>query len=565
MLVKTDSVGIELWTKTYGGSGYEEAWSVIEHSINNELVFAGRTLSFGAGSWDLMLVVQTSDGSGTAGANAIPTEGTQLLTEADQTITQATQTLTEGVVTLVDADQTVTTTVVFAITPSQSPSTTKSVSRTRTPSTTKSVTKTRTPSTSQTPSQTSSQTASQTASRTPSKSSGASSTSSQTPSQSSSQTPSQTATSVASASASPSGTSAASQTASASISPSGTSAASASASSTSAASRTASQTSSVTPSASASASANVNDPCDDHLCASGAGCVVVSDANQYTCDCTAISTAAVRVVGRHCNTTVEGKPVSVGGNNCPGCESAFVCTDSYSGDDPDKFMESVIPLLAGVACGCGNPPQALLDMFGAVQHQVQDDGSLCMEFTIYSGNPNITAADIVQELEDTPPDTFTVQTNRIADFEPCDDEVDGCNSGGSGGDDSLLFIIIGVAAFCFLLLLGIVWYCLHKRVGQQFMLQNEATTAANEVVVHKVQADMADAGDSKSIDNEITPAPAKQDRLPTVLPDLDDLNDIHVPATSAPGFVTKISPSGARITVMHHKPIVLENFDEEEV
>ena len=109
-----------------------------------------------------------------------------------------------------------------------------------------------------------------------------------------------------------------------------------------------------TPSASASVSANVDDSCDDHVCASGAGCVIVNSETQYMCNCTAISTAAVRMVGRHCNTTVEGKPVSVGDGNCPGCDSAFVCTDSYSGDDPDTYMESVIPLLAGVACGCGN-------------------------------------------------------------------------------------------------------------------------------------------------------------------------------------------------------------------
>jgi hypothetical protein len=416
-----------------------------------------------------MLVIQPSDGSGTgAGANATPTEGTHLLTEADQTITEATQTLTEGDVALADADQTVTSTVVFA-NPSQTPSL-----------------------------------------------------------------------SAASASASPSGTSAASQSASASISPSGTCAASASASSTSAASRTASQTvsisqtssptSSVTPSASASNSVDVDDLCDDNLCASGTDCVVVDSETQYMCDYTAISTAAVHVVGRYCNTTVEGKPISVGDGNCPGCESAFVCTDSYSGDDPDTYMESVVPLLAGVGCGCGNPPQALLDQFGAVQYQVQDDGSLCMEFTIYSGNPNATAANIVQDLKDTPPDTFIVQTNRLADLEPCDDEVDGCNSGGDDGNDSLLFVIIGVAAFCLLLVLGIVWYCLHKRVDRQFHLQNEVTTIVNDVVVHKIQADMANAGDIKMIDNNLEPATANQERLSHFQ---SSSNNINVPTAAA--------------------------------
>jgi hypothetical protein len=82
-----------------------------------------------------------------------------------------------------------------------------------------------------------------------------------------------------------------------------------------------------TPSASASASANVDDPCDDHLCALGAGCVIVDSETQLMCNCTAISTATVRRVGHYCkNTTLEGKPLSVGDDNanCPGCASLFV-------------------------------------------------------------------------------------------------------------------------------------------------------------------------------------------------------------------------------------------------
>jgi hypothetical protein len=474
MLVKTNSVGVAVWTKTYGGAGDDVAYSSsIEHSINNKLVFAGQTDSHGAGYDDIMLVIQPSDGSGTAGANATPTEGTQSLTEADQTFTEGTPTLTEGDVTLADADQTVTTTVVFA-----NPTPSQSLSQSSSPSVSQAV--------------------------------------------SSTQTATQSQTSAASQSTSPFGSQTSTHTASQTI------AASQSSASSHAATPTTSQIM-VTPSV--SASANVDDPCDDHLCASGAGCVVVDSETQYKCDCTAISTAAVRMVGLYCNTTVEGKPVSVGDNNCPGCESAFVCTDSYSGDGPDTFMESVIPLLAGVACGCANPPQALLDQFGAVQYQVQDDKSLCMEFTIYSGNPNITAADIVQDLEDTPPDTFIVQTNRLTDFEPCDDEVDGCNSGGSGGDDSLLFIIIGVAAFCLILLLGTVWYCLHKRVDRQFQLQNEVTIIVNDVVVHKIQADMSDAGDIKTIDNNLKPATANQERLTDHQSSSN--NNINVPTAAA--------------------------------
>jgi hypothetical protein len=108
-----------------------------------------------------------------------------------------------------------------------------------------------------------------------------------------------------------------------------------------------------------------------------------------------------------------------------------------------------------------------------------------------------------------------MQTNRLTDFEACEDEKKGCNSVESGGDDSLVFIIIGVAACCLVLLLGIVWYFVHKRVDRQFTLQAEMTTTAKEIVVHKMQKDMADAGDSKSIDNEITPAapPASSRRV----------------------------------------------------
>jgi hypothetical protein len=62
MLVKTDSMGIELWTKTYGGSGNEYVESLIEHSIDQGLLLAGRTASYGAGSYDMMLVKTNSVG-----------------------------------------------------------------------------------------------------------------------------------------------------------------------------------------------------------------------------------------------------------------------------------------------------------------------------------------------------------------------------------------------------------------------------------------------------------------------------------------------------------------------
>jgi microcompartment protein CcmK/EutM len=155
MLLKTDSAGVEQWTKTYGGTSYDYAYCVVEHSVDQGLVIVGSTSSYGAGVAHVMLVVQPSDGSGTgAGAIATPTEGIQTLDEADQTITEVIEILTESDGALTDADQTITTIEVFA-NPSQSPSASVSVTVSQSPS--------------QTTSQTASQTASQLASQTSSK------------------------------------------------------------------------------------------------------------------------------------------------------------------------------------------------------------------------------------------------------------------------------------------------------------------------------------------------------------------------------------------------------------
>jgi hypothetical protein len=224
-------------------------------------------------------------------------------------------------------------------------------------------------------------------------------------------------------------------------------------------------------------------------------------------------------VGQYCNTTLKGKPVSVRGGNCPGCESLFVCDDAYDGSAPQPYTESVLLKLAMAYCNCTDPSQSLLNLFGPVQYVVQG-GSLCMEFTIYSGNPNATAADIV----------VTLKTKRTKGFDVCTDDVDGCI--GDSGDDSLLWIIIGVAAFCLVLALGIGWYFVHKRVDKQYRIPNEVATVANEIVVDKMMADMADVtkGDSKSIKNEITPAPTEQERLSEVQ---SWNNNINVPIAAA--------------------------------
>ncbi|MCD4774465.1 MAG: T9SS type A sorting domain-containing protein [Candidatus Aegiribacteria sp.] len=60
-LIRTDSSGDTLWTKTYGGSGDDLAWSVAAVPGGGFIV-AGRTASSGAGSWDVWLVRTNADG-----------------------------------------------------------------------------------------------------------------------------------------------------------------------------------------------------------------------------------------------------------------------------------------------------------------------------------------------------------------------------------------------------------------------------------------------------------------------------------------------------------------------
>jgi hypothetical protein len=412
MLVKTDAAGVEQWTRTFGGSGTDASWFLIEHSIDNGLVLAAETDGFGAGL-EQTLVIQPADGSGTAMTGQSPTETTVMtLAEADHTGSEVSQTLTEVDESLTDVDQTQTMTVIFA-NPSKSPSSSQS------------------------------QTASQTASQ----------------SRSSTQTASKSRTATQTASQSRSSTQTASQTSTASGSPSH----------------------SLSPSASSSPSASaneiVNDPCDNNQCALNSTCVVSGSGNQYTCDCTTISTTAkdTVAVGQYCNTTLVGKPVSVTERNCPGCASLYVCDSAYDGSDAQSYIESVLVDLASAYCGCKNPSESLLGVFGPVQY-VQRENELCIEFTLYSGNPNATAADIAKTLKKKPPTTFTVTTNRLTEFEPCDDEVNGCIT--SDDDGSLLWIIIGAASFCLILILAIAWYCIHKHVDKQYRV----TSDANNVV-----------------------------------------------------------------------------------
>jgi hypothetical protein len=62
MLIKTNSVGVELWSKTYGGGGEDRGKFVTEHSFDSGLVIVGDTQTYGAGGVDTMLVKTNSVG-----------------------------------------------------------------------------------------------------------------------------------------------------------------------------------------------------------------------------------------------------------------------------------------------------------------------------------------------------------------------------------------------------------------------------------------------------------------------------------------------------------------------
>ncbi len=60
-LIRTDSSGDTLWTRTYGGAGDDLAWSAAAVPDGGFIV-SGRTASSGAGSWDVWLIRIDDDG-----------------------------------------------------------------------------------------------------------------------------------------------------------------------------------------------------------------------------------------------------------------------------------------------------------------------------------------------------------------------------------------------------------------------------------------------------------------------------------------------------------------------
>jgi hypothetical protein len=61
-LIRTDNTGSMQWSKTFGGTGRDQGWSVIQ-TVDGGYAIAGITDSFGAGNWDAYLVKTDASGN----------------------------------------------------------------------------------------------------------------------------------------------------------------------------------------------------------------------------------------------------------------------------------------------------------------------------------------------------------------------------------------------------------------------------------------------------------------------------------------------------------------------